>query len=299
LIVNAGEELARIVFCAEPVISLDEAQTVEASTFLLHSPLLKLWRAPLFNRVFNAALPFAPATLRDWVERERSRVREVDLQEMILQRSRLVPEGDFRALLARGLRALIARQGRRPFGDYLEFGVYNGTSLTCMYRELQAFRLDDVRLFGFDSFQGLPPDAHLEDEGRWRPGSCCSPLSFTTAVLETENVDLSRVTLVPGWFRDTLNPDTIRRHGIRKASVIMIDCDLYSAAKEALNFCAPLIDDHALLLFDEYRPYGLEGKRAGERRAFEEFLDEWGCFTAEPFGSYIRRAESFLVSRTR
>ena len=281
------------------VISLDDTQAAEATSFLLHSPLLRLWRTPLFNRVFNVALPFAPATLREWVERERTRVREVDRQERILRRSRLVPESDFRALLARGLEALMPRVGRESFGDYLEFGVYNGTSLTCMYRELQAFGLDNVRLFGFDSFQGLPPDAHLEDEGRWRPGSCRSPLSFTTAVLEAENVDLSRVRLVPGWFRDTLNPDTIRRHDIRKASVIMIDCDLYSAAKDALNFCAPLIDDHALVLFDEYRPYGLEGKRAGERRAFEEFLDEWGCFRAEQFGSYIRRAESFLVSRTR
>jgi O-methyltransferase len=280
-------------------MTLDEAQAVEATTSLLHSPLLKLWRTPVFNRVFNSALQFAPPTLREWVERERSRVRKVDRREMILQRSRLVPEGDFRALLARGLQALIARQGRERFGDYLEFGVYNGTSLTCMYRELQAFRLDDVRLFGFDSFQGLPADAHLEDEGRWRPGSCRSPLSFTTAVLEAEQVDLSRVKLIPGWFRDTLNAQTIRSHGIRKASVIMIDCDLYSAAKEALNFCAPLIADHALLIFDEYRPYKLEGKLAGERRAFEEFLDEWGCFTAQPFGSYIRRAESFLVSRTR
>ncbi|MGH9348602.1 MAG: TylF/MycF/NovP-related O-methyltransferase [Vicinamibacterales bacterium] len=276
--------------------TLDEAH---ATAFVLQNPLIKLWRARGLNRVFNAALPFAPAPLRDWLERERARIRDVDLKEQIRRRSRLVPEPAYRALLARGLGALLERHGPESFGDYLEFGVYNGTSLTCMYRELVSFGLDDVRLFGFDSFQGLPPDAHLEDEGRWRPGSCCSSLSFTTAVLESEGVDRSRVTLVPGWFRDTLNARTIRRHGIRKASIVMIDCDLYSAARDALEFCGPLIGDHALLLFDEYRPYGLDGKLAGERRAFDEFLADWRCFEARPFGSYIRRAEAFLVTRTR
>ena len=275
--------------------TLDE---VDATAFLLHDPLLRLWRARGLNRVFNAALRFAPASVRNWIEQQRTRTRDSDLKQQILQRSRLVPEQEFRALLSRGFASLVQRVGRDGFGDYLEFGVYNGTSLTCVYRELDACGLGRVRLFGFDSFQGLPPDARLEDEGRWRPGSCCSPLDFTQAVLESEGLDLSRVTLVPGWFRDTLDDATIRRHAIRKASVIMIDCDLYSAAKEALNFCAPLIRDHALVLFDEYRPYGLDGKLAGERRAFDEFLREWGCFEAHAFGSYIRRAEAFLVSRT-
>jgi len=275
--------------------TLDSSQ---APTLLRHNPLLKLWRTPVFNRVFNAALPYAPDPVRQWVERKRTLARKVDLQKLVSQRSRLVPESAFREVLARGLETLIARQGREAIGDYLEFGVYNGTSLTCMYRELKASGLDHVRLIGFDSFQGLPPDAHLEDEGRWRPGSCCSSLSLTTAVLEAENVDLSRVTLVPGWFRDTLNRDTINRHEMRRASVIMIDCDVYSAAKDALNFCAPLIDGHALLIFDEYWPHGLDGKLAGERRAFAEFLDEWGCFEAQSFGSYIRRSEAFLITRT-
>jgi hypothetical protein len=220
------------------------------------------------------------------------------LRTLILQRSRLVPEEPFRALVGKGLAALVDHHGADRMGDYLEFGVYNGTSLMCVFRETQTRGLTGMRLFGFDSFQGLPPDAHLEDEGRWRPGSCCSSLDFTTAVLEAEGVDFSRVTLVPGWFSETLHDETARRHGLRKASVIMIDCDVYSAAKQALTFCAPLIVDKALVLLDEYRPWRLEDKVAGERRAFEEFLEESGCFTAEPFGSYIRRAQAFLVTRT-
>jgi hypothetical protein len=266
--------------------------------FLVSEPLLRLWRARGLNRFFNATIPLTPAPVRRWIERTRTEVRSKDLHELINQRSRLVPEREFRDVIERGLQALIARSGRTGLGDYLEFGVYNGTSLTCVYRELRAFGLDSVRMFGFDSFQGLPPDAHLEDEGRWRPGSCCSTLEFTTAVLETEGVDLSRVTLIPGWFSETLNDGTIRRNEIKQASIIMIDCDLYSSAKEALTFCGPLIADHALVIFDEWSPHRLEDNEdVGERRAFTEFLEEWGCFKAEPFGSYTRRAQAFLVSR--
>jgi hypothetical protein len=286
--------LARVVIVAPSVTSIDE---IEAAALLLNEPLLRLWRARGLNRIFNSAVRYAPAGMRDWIERERTRARDEDQKTLILQRSRLVPEESFRALVGRGLDTLIEHHGREQLGDYLEFGVYNGTSMTCVFRETQARGLHGMRLLGFDSFQGLPPDAHLEDEGRWRPGSCCSTLDFTTACLESEGVDLSRVTLIPGWFADTLNDETSRRHGLRKASLIMIDCDVYSAAKQALAFSAPFIVDRAVVLLDEYSPWGLEGKMAGERRAFEEFLSESGCFKAEPFGSYIRRAQAFLVSR--
>jgi predicted O-methyltransferase YrrM len=258
-----------------------------------------LWRTPALNRVFNAAVPFAPARFRSWVERQRARVRQAELRAHIRQRSRLVPESALRTLLSRGLRDLIEHVGKNGLGSYLEFGVYNGTSLLCMYRELDALGLDHVRLFGFDSFQGLPPEAALEDEGRWEPGRCHSPLEFTTAVLASEGVDWRRVSLVPGWYSDTLKPETRQTLGIGKASVIMIDCDLYSSSKQALEFCAPLIEDEALILFDEFNPRGLSGKYAGERRAFDEFLREQGCFTAKPFGQYAPRTETFLVSRIR
>lgn len=265
----------------------------------LEHGLLTLWRTRALNGVLNAAIPLAPAGVRAWIERRRRRIREAELREKIRGRGRLVPEGELRALLSRGLRALIERTGPQSLGSYLEFGVYNGTSLLCMYRELEALGLRDVRLFGFDSFQGLPPEAAEEDEGRWEPGRCHSPLEFTTAVLASEGVDWQRVSLVPGWFQETLTSETRNALGLSKASVIMIDCDLYSSSKQALEFCAPLIEDEALIIFDEFHPRGLTGKYAGERRAFDEFLKEQGCFTAKPFGQYAPRTETFLVSRIR
>ena len=279
----------------EPVF---QSTQLRLSTFV-RSSLLKLWRTAGLNGAFNAGLPLIPGQFRRRLEEERERIRAADLQSCIRSRGRLVPENDLRLFLVQSLRSLAERRPHEPLGDYLEFGVYNGTSLTVMYRALQDLGLSDVRLFGFDSFQGFPPHAAHEDAGRWRPGGCSSSLPFTRAVLNSEGVDESRITLVPGWFEDTLIDETQKRYRIKKASVIMIDCDLYSSAKLALNFCAPLIYDEALILFDEYFLTGYEDKNMGEKRAFDEFIQESGCFTSEPCGGYGPSTQAFLVSRTR
>lgn len=261
-----------------------------SETFSLKGSLLRLWRAPQLNRLFNASLHYVPAPVRSYVEKERLRVRLRD-------RRRAVPEQPYRELLHRGLERLIADVGRPNLGDYLEFGVYNGTSLVSTFRETEAMGLRDMRLFGFDSFQGLPDAAATDDEGKWKPGAWRSELEFTEAVLEAERVDRSRVFLVPGWFNETCNAETAHRYGIRKASVIMVDCDIYTSAKEALDFCAPLIQDRALVLFDDWNSGNLAARHLGERKAFEEWLAAWGCFAAEPFGTYRAKSQTFLVRR--
>lgn len=271
---------------------VDLQQSPSASPLSIRDQLLRLWRTPQLNKWLNASLRFAPSPIRTYVEQERLRVRLRD-------RRRAVPEMAYRALLNRGVARLADELGRDALGDYLEFGVYNGTSLVSTFRETEAMGLTNMRLFGFDSFQGLPDAAAHEDEGKWKPGAWCSELEFTQAVLDAEQVDRKRVTLVPGWFSDTCVPDTARKFGITKASVIMVDCDIYSSTIEALTFCEPLITDKALVLFDDWHTGQLAAKNLGERKAFEEWLGQSGRFTAEPFGTYRAKSETFMVTRVR
>lgn len=270
-------------------VDLQAPSASDARSF--RGSLVRLWRAPGLNRLLNASLAYLPAPLRARVEKERLRVRLRD-------RRRAVPEKPYRDLLHRGLARLIQRVGRERLGDYLEFGVYNGTSLVSTFRETESMGLTHMRLFGFDSFEGLPPAAAIDDEGKWKPGAWRSELAFTEAVLDAEGVGRSRVFLVPGWFSHTCNAETAHRYGIAKASVIMIDCDIYTSAREALDFCAPLIKDQALVLFDDWHAGNLAARQLGERKAFEEWLAERGCFRAEPFGAYRAKSETFIVTRT-
>jgi len=179
------------------------------------------------------------------------------------------------------------------FGHYLEFGVSRGTSMAAMYRATAETGHGDIRLIGFDSFQGLPPEA--EGQG-WKPGEFRSPIASTRRYLRRQGVDFDRTRLVKGWFSDTLTPAKVQAHGIKKASLVMIDCDIYSAACEALDFVGPLIGDNAVVFFDDWG-WSVERGERGEKEAFDRFLKAHGPFETRELPTYFDKAKVFLVSR--
>jgi hypothetical protein len=209
----------------------------------------------------------------------------------------LVPERALMTKYRQAVLALGAEGGTGQLGDYLEFGVYIGASLACMHRVTSELGCDHVRLFGFDSFEGLPDSASTEDEGIWEPSAFSCELETTRRFLTDRHVDWDRVFLTKGWFSETLGGATIERHSIRKASIIMIDCDLCSSALEALRFCRPLIRDEAIVFFDDWYSGGLAERSLGERRAFEQFLAEDPAFEVSDFRGYSEHSEAFRLRR--
>jgi O-methyltransferase len=234
---------------------------------------------------------FIPRRLFEWTE-----VKRHDYRLRVGAARPLVPERELTRTYRDAMRLLIERGRTEELGDYLEFGVYTGTSLACMHGVLDELGLDRVRLFGFDSFQGLPPVARTD--GKWVPGYFKSDVEFTRANLEQKDVvDPRRVELIEGWFDDTLTPETRNRHNIRKASVIMVDCDLYSSARTALDFCAPVLANDTVVIFDDWLPDSLAARNAGEKRAFDEFLSARPELEITELDTYRRESKVFLLSR--
>jgi O-methyltransferase len=143
-------------------------------------------------------------------------------------------------------------------------------------------------MFGFDSFEGLPDEAAIDDGGLWKPGEFAAPYELTKQRIADAGVPESRVSLIKGWFSDTLNDETVARHGIAKASVIMIDADMYLSTKQALDFCVPLIQQEAVLIMDDW--YAFDGsfveRNMGQPRALKEFLAENPHFQTTDVGPY-------------
>jgi O-methyltransferase len=220
------------------------------------------------------------------------RAKQLLHSEGLLDWRPLVPAEPFSASCDLAIETL--RAYGHEFGDYLEFGVSRGTSMACMYHALRKARLSHVRLVGFDSFEGMPKEAAGQG---WRPGDFASTLGATQRYLRRAGVDAGKVHLVKGWFTDTLTPGTIERLAMRKASLIMVDCDIYTATKEALWFCEPLILDHAVILFDDWGWRADVGK-IGQQEAFAEYLEEFPQIAFEPLPAYIPQARVFLVTRT-
>ncbi len=225
----------------------------------------------------------------------RRRVRKLSARSRYA--TPLVPAEALQKSYGEAIQLLRERRSAEHLGDYLEFGVCHGTSMLCMHRALKDAGVEGVRLFGFDSFEGLPEVAAVDDEGIWPPGSFDSDLNHTTQILTNEGVDWDRTFLVQGWFSDTLNDALGSKHHIEKAGLIMVDSDIYTSAKEALDFCAPLIKDQSVIFFDDWNSAALAEKNLGEKKAFDEFLSEHPEFTAEPLRSYSEGSAVFLVTR--
>jgi O-methyltransferase len=211
----------------------------------------------------------------------------------------ILPVEPLKALQRSALRHLVSRHGPNSIGDYLEFGVFAGTSLGCMAEVVKELRLEQVRLFGFDSFEGMPKNAATEDEGTWQPGQFKFDIEVTKAILRKRGVDMSRVTLTKGWFDQQLTPALRQQYGLRKASVVMVDCDLYSSTVEVLRFVEPLILDEAVLIFDDWNANDLASKDLGEKRAFEQFMHAHPELSVVPlpFDTYASHAHCLLVTR--
>jgi hypothetical protein len=207
----------------------------------------------------------------------------------------LVPASALTARLKEILQSLVSQSGD-AIGDYLEFGVYNGNSMACMFKALSSHHLDHVRLYGFDSFQGLPSDSPSEDGGVWRAGQFACPMSVTVAHLESEGIQLNRVSLIEGWYKNTLAPPATA-YGIRRVSIVMIDCDTYSSAQLALEFSYPVLTGTSMIICDDWKLNDLDIKQMGEYRAFNEFLESHPDLSAKAHHGYNRKSMVFTVRK--
>ncbi|WP_345420796.1 class I SAM-dependent methyltransferase [Actinomycetospora chlora] len=152
--------------------------------------------------------------------------------------------------------------GLAPRGGLaLEFGVYSGTTL----RAIAAAR-GDGRVYGFDSFQGLPE--------AWRAG-------FTTGTFDdVEPPEVPGAELVVGWFADTL-PGFLAEHP-GPVDLLHLDADLYSSTATVLEQVCPRLRPGSVVVFDEYLNH--PGWESGEHLAWTEYVARAGLtFTYEAF----------------
>jgi O-methyltransferase len=78
------------------------------------------------------------------------------------------------------------------------------------------------------------------------------------------------VTIVPGFFEETLTKKSAKDYGIKQARVVFIDCDLFDPALLAMEFIQPLLSKGTVLLMDDYYSYRGD-PRLGVQGAFAEF----------------------------
>jgi len=183
-------------------------------------------------------------------------------------------------------------------GDYLEFGVWRGANLIRAYHLSRRFNwLSKIRFHGFDSFMGIPELTQNQSEAaQFPPGSFRASLEEVTDNLKRGSVDMSRVALTEGWYSDSLKPETRRRLGIKAASVVYIDCDVYESTVPVLQFVQPCLVDGSIIVFDDWYCFGNKAN-LGEQKAFAEWLEQNPNLRATPYKEYGWDGKSFIINR--
>jgi predicted O-methyltransferase YrrM len=138
-------------------------------------------------------------------------------------------------------------------GLALEFGVFSGKTLRVI-----ADARKDGRVYGFDSFEGLPE--------AWRAGFPAGAFA-TGTIPETPGAEL-----VVGWFDATL-PQFLVDH-TDPVDFVHVDCDLYSSTKTVLDLIGRRLRPGSVLIFDEYFNY--PGWQEHEHKAWMEYAERTG-----------------------
>lgn len=195
-------------------------------------------------------------------------------------------------------------------GDYLEFGVYQGGSFAEAYRsvwrsrrsvrqfidaaEIETWYRYRPRFIAFDSFSGLPGGAGERHADYGEGAYSCTEAMFLDNIRDN-GVDLNDVVTVPGFYDQTLNTETKQRLGLKRASLVLIDCDLYESTVPVLEFITDLVGQGTIIIFDDwYRYKGRPDK--GEQRACREWLEKNPQFELVQYWQQGPQAVAFLVN---
>lgn len=175
-------------------------------------------------------------------------------------------------------------------GDFAEFGTATGYSSSLIAyvvdyyskhmskheqshgQQLRSFHL-------FDSFEGFPKSIAAPDldsphvsSGTWKEGGAKGLSADELANLCSNFLDVSRINVFEGWFKDTLSsiPSNAR------FALVHLDCDLYESTYDVLFY---LFENHhfsegATVLFDDWF-CNKASDRFGQQKAWSEVLEKF------------------------
>lgn len=172
---------------------------------------------------------------------------------------------------------------------YAEFGVFDGRTFSLAWHLLNPVL---ETFHAFDSFQGILDQAPGEDI-YYQTGDYYANLATFNLNMQLCGADMARIVTFQGDFdQDLTRPDAHRQ--IRNPlAVVHVDCDVYPAALNVLEFVTPHLADGSILLFDDFDSmWGASGM--GEKRALAEWQQAHPEIEVNEYRRYSATGRAFL-----
>jgi O-methyltransferase len=148
---------------------------------------------------------------------------------------------------------LIAKENLNKAIDYFEFGVSKGLSFRWWAEHISD---RGARLYGFDTFTGLP-----EDWGSFKKGDMNN-------LNEPPAIEDDRCSFCQGLFQQTL-PSFLKSYKPETMKIVHMDADLYSSTLFVLTSISPFLKKNDIIIFDEFNV------PMHEFRAFSEWVESY------------------------
>lgn len=181
----------------------------------------------------------------------------------------------------------------RPIkGYYFEFGCNEANTIRMAWDAFH--RLFDFTFVGFDSFEGLPEIAKIDEQEIWEKGKLAFAEERFIQVCVSHGIPRDRLQTVRGFYEKSLTTDLEKKFEGKKAAVIYIDCDLYTSTVSVLNWIPPFLQEGTIIIFDDWNCFKADPNK-GERRAWREFRVANPRFEFEHFVSTAEGAAFICV----
>jgi hypothetical protein len=150
----------------------------------------------------------------------------------------------------------------------LEFGVFRGTTIQIIKEKLNN---PDYKIYGFDSFEGLPEDWVAFDGNVAGEGVCKAGFFTNDGIVP----DIPGITFYKGWFEDTIKEYLRIAEPI---ALLHVDCDLYSSTKTVLYNLNDYIKEGTIIVFDEWIYNGNPAYNDHEQKCFHEWAVDFNRY---------------------
>jgi hypothetical protein len=162
-------------------------------------------------------------------------------------------------------------------GDVVEFGIFKGGTTVFIAKVLKHFGFDDIKMYGFDIFDGFPQSKHFFD---LYSNPDCEFKDFDSVDKYCKSFD---VEVIKGDICDT--------HRFLEDKQLMFtffDTDNYSPSRKALETCYRQTVKGGIFAFDHYTTEERFIYTIGERLAAKEFFADKNVFHLHDTGIFVK-----------